>query len=187
MKIVIGVAEGLNYLHNNIPGFPVYHGDIKAANIAIMADYTPKILDFGMSKFKSVESSTGENSMSIHSVIGAWRGSKGYMDPKYLKYHDFDAKTEIYSFGILVYEILTGQLQTRNGFHLEDEIPKGPNSDMHKICKVGEYFEDLRAGDWPNGCAKDLQLVARNCVLPYDTRPIKDMREVIHPLNIIRS
>jgi serine/threonine protein kinase len=60
LKIIIGVAEGLDYLHNNNPEFPVYHGDIKAANIAIMADYTPKILDFGMSKFKSLEASTGD-------------------------------------------------------------------------------------------------------------------------------
>ena len=51
LKTNIGVAKGLCCMHNNIPGRPAYHRDMKAANIAVMADYTAKIIDCGLSKY----------------------------------------------------------------------------------------------------------------------------------------
>ena len=51
LKIAIGVAKGLCCMHYNTPGRPAYHRDMKAANIAIMDDYTAKIIDCGLSKY----------------------------------------------------------------------------------------------------------------------------------------
>ena len=108
LKIAIGVAKGLYCMHNNIPGRPAYHRDMKAANIAIMADYTAKIIDCGSSKYVPETLLQG---LSMHTSASSRHGTVGYMCPWYYKRNmPYDSRCEIFSFGIVFLELITGCL-----------------------------------------------------------------------------
>ncbi|XP_015971514.2 cysteine-rich receptor-like protein kinase 46 [Arachis duranensis] len=92
--IILGVADGLEHLHNNSEG-PIIHRDIKAGNILLDLKYRPKISDFGLAKLKSYDST---------SIVG----TLGYMAPEYLAGCSITEKVDVYSFGILVLEIISG-------------------------------------------------------------------------------
>ena len=106
LKIAIGVAKGLCCMHYNTPGRPAYHRDMKAANIAIMDDYTAKIIDCGLSKYVPETSLEG---LSMHSSASSRHGTVGYMCPWYCKRNmPYDSRCEVYSFGIVLLELITG-------------------------------------------------------------------------------
>ena len=99
LKIAIGVAKGLCCMHNNIPGRPAYHRDMKAANIAVMADYTAKIIDCALSKYVPETSLEG---LSMRSSASSRHGTLGYMCPLYCKRNmPYDSRCEIFSFGLI--------------------------------------------------------------------------------------
>ena len=173
LKIAIGVAKGLCCMHNNIPGRPAYHRDMKAANIAIMADYTAKIIDCGLSKYVPETSLEG---LSMRSSASSRHGTLGYMCPWYCKRNmPYDSRCEVYSFGIVLLELITGCLQgssDKDGsqIFLEELID---NEDTPVLA-------DVRI-QWPDQCLKDLLLLAGQCVGPYKER-VKSMKLVMRDL-----
>ena len=155
IKIAIGVAKGLCFLHNNFPGNPAYHKDIKAANIAIMADYTPKIMYLTMSKYVPDFAVEG---MVQHSLTTARLGTPGYMCPHFMCTMKYDAKCEVYSYGILLLELLSGCLQ---GY--EDE--NGQQTYLDETALTA----DARI-EWPAGCAEEMFQLAGDCFAKHSVR-----------------
>ncbi|CAN8253043.1 unnamed protein product [Cochlearia groenlandica] len=99
-KIAVGIARGLHYLHKSC-NHRIIHRDIKSSNVLLGPDYEPQITDFGLAKWLP-------NKWTHHAVIPV-EGTFGYLAPESLMQGTVDEKTDIYSFGILLLEIISGR------------------------------------------------------------------------------
>uniref|UniRef100_A0A7N0ULZ4 Protein kinase domain-containing protein n=1 Tax=Kalanchoe fedtschenkoi TaxID=63787 RepID=A0A7N0ULZ4_KALFE len=101
IQIALDVATGLNYLHSYTTP-PHVHQDVKCSSVFLDSDFRAKIANFDM--VRSAEGKDGEFVLTRHIV-----GTKGYMAPEYLEDGLISTKLDVYAFGILSLEILTGK------------------------------------------------------------------------------
>ncbi|PON37440.1 LysM receptor kinase [Parasponia andersonii] len=101
IQIALDVATGLNYLHN-FTSPPHVHKDMKSSNILLDSDFRAKIANFGLAR--SAGAQEGQFSLTNHIV-----GTVGYMAPEYLENGLVSTRLDVYAFGVLLLEILTGK------------------------------------------------------------------------------
>uniref|UniRef100_A0A1J3H8G4 Cysteine-rich receptor-like protein kinase 10 n=1 Tax=Noccaea caerulescens TaxID=107243 RepID=A0A1J3H8G4_NOCCA len=98
-EIITGIARGLLYLHEDAPNC-IIHRDIKAGNILLDEKWVPKIADFGMARLYQ------EDVTHVNTRVA---GTNGYMAPEYVMHGVLSVKADVFSFGVVVLEIISGQ------------------------------------------------------------------------------
>jgi serine/threonine protein kinase/tetratricopeptide (TPR) repeat protein len=103
LDVAIQVTEGLNAAHKR----GIVHRDVKPDNIMVTSESLAKIMDFGLAKLKGSSSLTKE-----HSTLG----TLSYMSPEQVAGREVDSRTDIWSLGVVVYEMVTGKLPFRGEY-----------------------------------------------------------------------
>lgn len=121
-SICIGIARGLAFLHEE--ACPrIVHRDIKASNILLDKDLTPKIADFGLARLMP------PNATHVSTRVA---GTLGYLAPEYAVRGQLTRKADIYSFGVLLVEIVSGRCNTNMRL---------PNGDRFLLERTWEYYQ----------------------------------------------
>ncbi|KAK4744651.1 hypothetical protein SAY87_010963 [Trapa incisa] len=171
MNIILGIAKGLAYLHEGLEP-KVVHRDVKSSNIMLDCQWNPKVSDFGLAKLIC-----SERSYVTTRVMGTF----GYVAPEYACTGMLNEKSDIYSFGILIMEIITG----RNPVDYSR-----PQGEVHLVEWLKTMVSNRRAEEVMDPkllntpapkALKRILLVALRCVDPDATKRPK-MGHIIHML-----
>ncbi|KAK9151924.1 hypothetical protein Syun_010233 [Stephania yunnanensis] len=129
-KIIEGIARGLLYLHQESQ-YRIIHRDLKTSNILLDEDLNPKISDFGLARLFEESQYVG----NTRNVAGTY----GYMPPEYAIHGRFSTKSDVFSFGVIVLEIVMGR--SIGSFHNSDSNNLQGHAWRH--WTRGSYFELL--------------------------------------------
>ncbi|KAI3686876.1 hypothetical protein L1987_80565 [Smallanthus sonchifolius] len=184
-KIAIGVAKGLAYLHEECLEW-VLHCDVKPHNILLDADYNPKVADFGLSKLFHQDATQD-------SMFSQIRGTRGYMAPEWVFNHPITSKVDVYSYGMVVLEMITGRSPTwdqandYNEMIEQKHLVSWVREKVHEVSeslteiKIMEILNPMMKEEFENIQMKNLLRVALQCVEEdKDARPT--MSEVVKML-----
>ncbi|KAL8191522.1 hypothetical protein R6Q57_028253 [Mikania cordata] len=182
-EIAVGTAKGITYLHEDCAQ-RIVHYDIKPGNILLDSNFCPKVADFGLAKLCNRE--------NTHISLAVGRGTPGYAAPEIWMCLHVTHKCDVYSFGMLLFEITDRRRRDRAVIHdirewfpvcVWEKYEKNQLEDLIKDCKIEEKDHEV---------VKRMLKVALCCVqYKPETRPcmsfvvkmLEGVLEVPEPLN----
>ncbi|KAB1201437.1 putative serine/threonine-protein kinase-like protein CCR3 [Morella rubra] len=180
IKIALDAARGIEYLHSYaVP--PIVHRDIKSSNILLDVNWAARVSDFGLSLILEPESE--HESMPIKAV-----GTVGYIDPEYYVLNVLTAKSDVYGFGVVLLELLTGK---RAVFKNEEDGtgPMGIVEYAGPLILAGQLQRvlDKRVGPPEMNEVEAVQLVAHTaiCCVNLEGKERPSMSDIV--LNLERA
>ncbi|KAM7462735.1 hypothetical protein LguiA_030856 [Lonicera macranthoides] len=175
LKICIGAARGLDYLHTGT-GIQqrVIHRDVKSSNILLDENWAAKISDFGLSK-------TGPADQSCTHISTNVKGTFGYLDPEYFLTRRLTRKSDVYAFGVVLFEVLCG----RRAVDVRLEEEQWSLAGWAQLCvkegRLGNIVDpSLKWEIFPNSLNAFAQ-IANQC-LDYSSKKRPTMAEVVAAL-----
>lgn len=156
VNIALDIAVALDYLHTQC-AYPIIHCDLKPSNVLLDLDMTARIGDFGLARFLSTRSSAQHNSSAS---LAHLRGSIGYIAPEYGMSVEISTKGDIYSFGVLLLEMITGRRPTdekfSDGSTIHEFVYSAFPNNIYEIVDPIMLEEDMNATD-----------VIQHCIVPF--------------------
>lgn len=178
LQIALDVASGLEYLHNYTKPSLV-HKDVKSSNILLDRQFRAKVANFGMAK--SAEEDVPGPMMTEHIV-----GTQGYMAPEYLEHGLVTTRADVFSFGVVLLEILSGReamFSSNDGevTHLSATIFDVLGTE-DQMAKLAAWVDPRLQNAYPREIAFSAASLAKTCV---ETDPSKrpDMKEISFALS----
>ncbi|XP_054791080.1 cysteine-rich receptor-like protein kinase 44 [Prosopis cineraria] len=183
-KIIEGIARGLLYLHEESQQ-RIIHRDLKPSNILLDLEMNPKISDFGMARLFA----------SDHTQVNTNRivGTRGYMAPEYARYGQFSVKSDVFSYGVLILEIISGQKNCsfrckENVEHLlsfawkswmrdtafdivDSTLKDGSRNEIMRCIHIGLLCVQEKASCRPTMASIVLMLNSNSFCLPFPMQP----------------
>lgn len=176
LRIVLGAARGLAFLHSNEK--QIIYRDFKASNILLDGNYNAKLSDFGLAK-------NGPMGSASH-VTTRVMGTYGYAAPEYVATGHLYVKSDVYGFGVVLLEMLTGQraldLNRPNGQQNLIDWLKPLLSDKRKLIR----HMDSRLEEYPRKAAYQAADLTLKC-LGTEPRVRPSMKEVVESLERIQA
>ncbi|VFQ93127.1 unnamed protein product [Cuscuta campestris] len=178
VDIAMQVAVAIEYLHFSVVP-PVVHRDITSSNVFVEKDMRVKVGDFGLSRLL-IQSSSGD-------VWTGPQGTPGYLDPDYYRSFRLNEKSDIYSFGVVLLELITGlravdeKREKREMTLVDMVVPRIQTGALHQVVDPALFVD----GEVVDGVGAVAELAFRCVASDKDDRP--DAREVALELRRIKS
>ncbi|CAL9056237.1 unnamed protein product [Musa banksii] len=188
VQISLDAARGLEYIHEHTKNHYV-HRDIKTSNILLDGSFRAKISDFGLAKLVA---KTGDGEASTTKVVGTF----GYLAPEYLRDGLATTKSDVYAFGVVLFELISGKeaITRTEGMVLSNSerrslasimlaaLRNSPNS--MSMGSLRDYIDPSLMDLYPHDCVYKMAMLAKQCV---DEDPIlrPDMKQVVISLSQI--
>ncbi|XP_008810487.1 lysM domain receptor-like kinase 3 [Phoenix dactylifera] len=182
VQIALDAARGLEYIHEHTKDHYV-HRDIKTSNILLDSSFRAKISDFGLAKLVV---KTGDGEASATKVVGTF----GYLAPEYLRDGLATTKSDVYAFGVVLFELISGKeaITRTEAMVLNNSerrslasimlgaLKNSPNS--MSMASLKDYIDPNFMNLYPHDCIYKMAMLAKQCV---DEDPIlrPDMKQVV--------
>ncbi|OAE28664.1 hypothetical protein AXG93_2865s1050 [Marchantia polymorpha subsp. ruderalis] len=181
IEIAIGSARGLEYLHKDCNP-PVIHRDVKSSNILLGDKLQAKVTDLGISKQVPELATDDMEQHTMSGVSTAIKGTIGYLDPEYFVRRKLTTKSDVFSFGIVLLEIITGKRPHSVDFSLSDDTNLNDwVRDAVDMDEVDRIVDPALKGGYDEEGMRKVAVCAVQCIAPSGgERP--DMGEIVNVL-----
>lgn len=177
LQIILGAAQGLAYLHEGLEVQVIYR-DFKCSNVLLDENFKPKLSDFGLAR---------EGPMVGHTHVStAVVGTYGYAAPDYIETGHLTSKSDVWSFGVVLYEILTGRRSLeRNRPRTEQKLVEWVKQFPPDSKRFGLMMDPRLETQYSSSAARKLAKLADSCLSksakdrPTMTRVVETLKQII--------
>ncbi|GLJ24122.1 hypothetical protein SUGI_0460050 [Cryptomeria japonica] len=175
-QIATEIAEAIAYVHHQASQ-PIFHRDIKSLNILLDNTFTPKVADFGISRLRP------SDERHLSTMLPS--GTPGYVDPEFVKSNQFTDKSDVFSFGVVLVELLTGLMPLLS---IEGSMCSLYDHFLYVINenRLTEILDPKVVNEENQGQMENVARLAKSC-LQMKARARPSMREVVEELAWIRA